>query len=159
MIYLKSNTGKRKKYVKASTLRDKNVDIFQYFEPSCFDKYTSSTTKNERLYFVSIDHFLQLAKSGFDSGKERTVQLLLRDKIPLSSLPYLKVSQKNKSEWVVTAHEGRHRARAFASAGFTHIPVVIKHDTVDISKSFTAPTYVWAQVPKKDALLFLDVFK
>lgn len=164
MIFLKTKNGKLKKYEKAAA-------VDKYFEEDAIHKAKNQNSMSrEKMFYMKVDDFLALARGGFDPAKERTVELLLRDKVPLSSIPYLNVEndlekteevkpEHSADNWRVTGHEGRHRARALAQLGFKVIPVVIKHRTMRWDKSKTKPTYVWAQSPKDDALLYDSVFK
>ena len=143
----------------------------QYFDEARLVKARSqSDLSRERLVYMKIDDFLALARGGFDKAKERTVSLLLRDKIPLDSIPYLKVENAPEDDeevkmdnsaksWQVDGHEGRHRARALHALGIKEIPVVIIHATMRWGKSKTRPKYVWAEKPKTDALLFKDIIR
>ncbi len=143
----------------------------QYFSEEALEKarYDNGASR-ERLIYMDVDDFLALAKNGFDSAKARTVSLLIRDKIPMESLPYLKVDNAAKDNedvgmsqsaknWQVTGHEGRHRARALLELGIKEVPVVVCHSTMRWEKSKNRPKYIWAEKPKTDALLFKDVIR
>lgn len=158
---------KRFRQVKANKTRA----VDQYFEDEALVwARKDNGMSRERLVYMDPDDFLALAKHGHDPAKERTVALCLRDKIPLSSIPYLMVDNQPEDDeevgmsqsaknWLVTGHEGRHRARALRAIGMKEIPVIIKHSTMRWAQSKNRPKYVWAQKPKNDALLFSDVIK
>lgn len=166
MIIIKTKPKSSKKSAKA-----KVHEADQYFSEDALvrARYDNGMSR-ERLVYMDIEDFLALARNGFDAAKERTVSLLLRDNIPLESIPYLKVDNDAKKgedvgmsqsakNWQVTGHEGRHRARALRELGLKEVPVVICHSTMRWEKSKNRPKYIWAEKPKTDALLFKDVVR
>lgn len=167
VIKTKSKKGKVKKATKASKIHPAD----QYFSEKALESARRDNGfSRDRLVYMRVEDFLALARNGFDAAKERTVSLLLRDNIPLESIPYLKVDNDTKKgeevgtsqsakNWQVVGHEGRHRARALRALGVKEVPVVICHSTMRWEKSKNRPKYIWAEKPKTDALLFKDVVR
>lgn len=170
MILIKSNViTKSTKIRKLKVLSTDKTQAEEFFDQEALEdakKHWHRDLSREHLFYMKVNDFLNLAQAGHDAAKERTVQLLLRDKIPLESIPYLKVENKGKSdmddsakEWVVTGHEGRHRARALQSLGIDIIPVMITHNTMRWGKAKNRPVKVWAQEPKKKAYPYKSLFQ
>lgn len=76
----------------------------------------------EKLISMRIDVFLALAEDGHDPDKEAFVEELMRSGVRFSDVPCLLVNHDGDIARV-NGHEGRHRARALAAAGYSHMPV------------------------------------
>jgi len=72
------------------------------------------------------DYFEGVEKAEPSKYKAEQIQSMLKKGEKFSSLPYLYVDVDSSGNAKVTGHEGRHRARALADLGYTHIPVELR---------------------------------
>lgn len=139
-----------------------------WFDPDMLYAVKKLLPKNAKLYYISPDNFLSLAKATKNpqGSKEKRENLkeLIKNKVKLSHVPYLRLKYSievdkdlnktvNKKVAKVYGHEGRHRNLTLKALGFDKTPVVvIFQEMSDI------PDYVINQDGDKK-LRFKDVFK
>jgi hypothetical protein len=97
-----------------------------------FDLQTSDVaeTRNRKsrvtLTYMSPADFLKMAEAGTDAYKTERVAAYLQQGEKFSSLPFLSFVHDGKGHAKVTAHEGRHRARALQALGVQQMPVLLR---------------------------------
>lgn len=101
------------------------------FAPNLF----KSTSSNTKLVLMKIDDFLSCARriAGGPLSKQKAarVRSLSEAGIQFDKLPYLRIVDHKKGVKVV-GHEGRHRSMLLRELGYTHVPVLLKHQEHDI---------------------------
>ena len=99
-------------------MKTPTADDFFNLEGLCEVKFKS----REKLISMRIQDFLALAEDGYDPEKAEFVEEIIRSGSQFFDVPGFMVAHDGDVARVMT-HEGRHRARALANAGFTHMPV------------------------------------
>ena len=100
--------------------------VESYFEGIEAASETGYKGKN-KLVLMSIADFLQLAEKDTPrEDKVERVRSMLETGAKFSEPPYLNIDIDKGGNAKVIGHEGRHRARALAERGYTHIPVQLR---------------------------------
>lgn len=105
-----------------------NFDGNKYFDHDSlrFAKYQSADSRAHLIY-ISPSEFLSVAMSGHSPEKLSAVREILDSGTLFNELPFLNFIHDGEGTAVVTAHEGRHRAKIMAEQGVTKIPVLLCH--------------------------------
>lgn len=98
------------------------------FSASAIEQHRTPAFKGRaKLIEMPIADFLALTPAFVvDADKLAKATVLLRDGIPFTDIPFLKID----AEYRVFGHEGRHRALALMAQGVTTMPVVLNADTI-----------------------------
>jgi len=103
-----------------------------FFTPEALESAKKETGYKSRTTIIDMDpaDFLKLADEGISESKTDLVESVLSSGKQLSSVPSLSFKIDKEGNAVVTAHEGRHRARALIARGVKSMPVRFTSSTI-----------------------------
>ena len=111
--------------------------VMTFFDSSEISNYIPQRWKSrDKLIMMRINDFLNMAKKGHSIEKKQRV----KDMIKLEEkfqLPSLDIDYTDSTTAKVVGHEGRHRARALLSLGYTSMPVVLHTNRIRWSEQNT----------------------
>jgi hypothetical protein len=94
-------------------------------------------TDTDKLVLMKISDFLDCARRTAGGPKSKMKAARVKDLadqgIQFNQLPYLKL-QDHKRGVKVIGHEGRHRSMLLRDLGYTHVPVILKHQEHDLDE-------------------------
>lgn len=99
-----------------------------FFEEGALKQAREQNEKSrDRLVYMHPQDFLDVATTGTDKVKTERVRGLVESGTKFNDVPYLGFTHDGEGTAQVTAHEGRHRARALLEKGVTEMPVILSH--------------------------------
>lgn len=109
----------------------------EMFDPQLFnDQFTAK----DKLVLMRISDFLKCARRIAGGPKSKMKAARVRDLAEagtkFNQLPYLRL-QDHKNGVKVLGHEGRHRSMYLRELGYTHVPVILKHQDHDLVETPT----------------------